>query len=199
MEVSDVSTDVGVRVQASKTLLTKIHVLLAKWYVATTLCHVSTDFKLLIPWQDSRTSDKAAPQLYFSKKEFYHSRRISVILLHTIAKCLIALSLSTSLGSQQEYRIWIQLVTAIVLHTHKTLLCPLPDLWLSLFLKFIPYMNCAFSLDPDPVMSLRGTRTSARTCQWDMTAVDALSCLWYELKRSVDKSGHLDDAKQIVS
>jgi len=32
-----------------------------------------------------------------------------------------------------------------------------------------------------------------------MTAEHAFSCLCDELKRSVNKSGHLDDAKQIVS
>jgi len=32
-----------------------------------------------------------------------------------------------------------------------------------------------------------------------MTAEHALSCLCNELKRSVDESGPLDDAKQIVS
>jgi len=31
-----------------------------------------------------------------------------------------------------------------------------------------------------------------------MTAEHAVICLWDELKRSVDESGHLDDAKQIV-
>jgi len=32
-----------------------------------------------------------------------------------------------------------------------------------------------------------------------MTAEQAFSCLCDELKRSIDESGHLDDAKQIVS
>jgi len=44
----------------------------------------------------------------------------------------IALSISTSLGSQKAYRICIKLITAIVLHTDKTLLPWLPGLWLSL-------------------------------------------------------------------
>jgi hypothetical protein len=92
------------------------------------------------------SSEKAAPRFTFSKKGSYHSRRISLILLHTFAKCLLALSISTSLGSRKAYRICIQLVTAIVLHPHKTLLRPLPDLWLSLYVKFVPYMNRAFSL-----------------------------------------------------
>jgi len=109
------------------------------------------------------SSEKAAPRFTFSKKGSYHSRSISLILLHTFAKCLLALSISTSLGSQKSYRICIQLITVIVLHSHKTLLRPLPDLWLSLYVKFVPYMNRAFSLDTDSATSSRGTRTRART------------------------------------
>jgi len=48
-------------------------------------------------------------------------------------------------------------------------------------------------------MSLWGTRTRARTNKWDMTAEPALSCLSEEIKCSVYKSGHLDNAKQIIS
>jgi len=109
------------------------------------------------------SSEKAAPRFAFSKKGSYHSRLISLILLHTFANCLLTLSISTSLGSQKAYRICIQLVTAIVLHPHKTLLRSLPDLWLSLYVQFVPYMNHAFSLDTDSVMSLQATRTRART------------------------------------
>jgi len=129
----------------------------------------------------------------------YHSRRISLILLPMFAKCLIALMISTSLGSRTAYRICIQLITAIFLHPHKTLFRTLPDLWLSQFLKFVPYMYCAFSSDTDPAMSSRGTRTRARTNEWDLTAEHPVSCLCDELKRSVDESGHLDDAKQMVT
>jgi len=109
------------------------------------------------------SSEKAAPRFTCFKKGSYHSRRISLILLHMFAKCLLALSIPTSLGSRNADRICIQLVTAIVLHPHKTLLCPLPDLWLSLYVKFVPYMDRAFSLDTDSATSSRGTRTRART------------------------------------
>ena len=107
------------------------------------------------------SSEKAALRFTFSKKGSYHSSRISLILLLTFAKCLLALSISTSLGSRKAYRICIQLVTAIVLHPHKTLLRPLPDLWLSLYVKFVPHMNRPFSLDTDSATSSRGTRTRA--------------------------------------
>jgi len=80
-----------------------------------------------------------------------------------------------------------------------TLLRPLPDLWLSLYDKFVPYMNRAFSFDTDSAMSLRGKRTTATSNEWDMTAEHASSCLCDELQRSVDKSGRLEDAKQIAS
>jgi len=60
-------------------------------------------------------------------------------------------------------------------------------------------MNHAFSLDTDPATSSRSTRTGARTNKCDMTAEHACNCLCDELKCSVDESGHLDDAKQIVS
>jgi len=59
-------------------------------------------------------------------------------------------------------------------------------------------MHCAVSLDTDPATWSRGTRTRARTTEWDMTAEHAVSCLCDELKRSVDESGRLDDAKQSV-
>jgi len=77
--------------------------------------------------------------------------------------CLITLSFSTSLESEKAYRICIQLVAAIVLHPHKALLCRLPELWLPLFVNFVPYLNRAFSLDSDSAMSLLGTRTRAST------------------------------------
>jgi len=143
--------------------------------------------------------EKVASRFTFSKKGSYHSRRISLILFHTFAKCSLALSISTSLGSRQAYRICIQLVTAIVLHPHKTLSRPLPDWWWSYYVKFVPYLNSEFSLDTDSATSSRGTRTRARTNEWDMTAEHAFSCLCDELKRSVDDSGRLDDAKPIAS
>ena len=109
------------------------------------------------------SSEKATPQFKFSKKGSYHSCRISLILLYTFTKCFLARSISTSLGSRKAYRICIQLVKAIVLHPDNTLRRPLPDLWLPLHVKFVPYMNSAFSCDTDSAKSSRGTRTRART------------------------------------
>jgi len=109
------------------------------------------------------SSEKATPRFTFSKKGSYNSRRISLILVHTFAKCLLTFSISTCLGSRKAYRICIQLVTAIVLHPHKTLLRPLPDLWLSRCVKFVPDINRTFSLDTDSATSSWGTRTRART------------------------------------
>ena len=149
--------------------------------------------------QDGWSPEKAAPWFTFSKKGSYHSCRISLILLHKCAKCLIAPPFPTSLGSWKAYRIWIQLIAAIVLHPHKALPCPLRDLQLSLFVKFIPYMNHAFSLHIDPATSLRGTRTRGMTNERDMPAEHAFSWLCDELKCSVDESGRMDDAKHIVS
>jgi len=162
-EVSDVSAEVGVCVREVKTLLTNIHVSLAKCNVATTLRSVLMVLELLIPLQTGQSSEKAAPQFTFSKKGPYHSHKISLILLHMFAKCLIALSFSTSLGSQTAYCICIQLATAFVLHPHKTLLCPLPDLLLSLFVKFVLCTNSAFSLDTYPATSSQSTSTRATT------------------------------------
>jgi hypothetical protein len=82
----------------------------------------------------------------------------------------------------------------IVLHPRKTLLHPLPDVWLSLCVKFVPYINGSFSLDTNPAMLSCGTRTTASTNEWDMTAEHAFSCLCNELTSSVDESGCLDDA-----
>jgi len=142
---------------------------------------------------------KAAPQFNFSNKGSYHCHRISLILLHTFAKCLIALSIPIFLGFQKAYHHCIQLVTVIVSHPQNTLLRPLPDLWFSLWVKFVVYMNCEFSVDTDPATSSLDTRTRARTNVWDMTAEHSLSCLCDELTHSVDESGCLDDARQIAS
>ena len=60
-------------------------------------------------------------------------------------------------------------------------------------------MNGAFSLDTDPATLQQGARTSARTNEWEMTAQHAFSSLCDELKHSVDESGGLDNAKNIVS
>jgi hypothetical protein len=109
------------------------------------------------------SSEKAAPQFTFSKTGSYPSCRMCLIILHTFGKCLLALSISTSHGSRIACRICIQLVTVIVLHPHKTLLRPLPYLWLPLYIKFVPYMNRAFSLDTCAAMSSQGRRTRART------------------------------------
>ena len=65
--------------------------------------------------------------------------------------------------------------------------------------KFVPYMNYAFCLDSDPATASLGSWTRAKTNKLDMTAEHALSSLCDEHKRSVDKSGRLDDAKEIVS
>jgi len=65
--------------------------------------------------------------------------------------------------------------------------------------KYLPYMNCAFSLDTDPATSEWGTRTRAKTNESDMTAVHAFSCLCDEFQCSVDESGRLDEEKQIAS
>jgi len=136
-EVSDVSTDVGVRLRAVQTHLTKIHVSLGKWTVATTLRSVSTVLYLLTPLQAGCPRKKPHGDLLFSKRgpttlvafvSSYHSRSICLILLHTFAKCLLAHSVSTSLGSRKAYHICIHLVTVIVLHPHMTSLSPLPDL-----------------------------------------------------------------------
>jgi len=59
-------------------------------------------------------------------------------------------------------------------------------------------MNDGFCFDTKPATSLRGTRTRARTNNSDMTAEHAFGCLCDEFKHSVDKSGHLNEAKQIV-
>jgi len=126
----------------------------------------------------------------------YNCYRISLIVL---AKCIIALSFSTSVESRKAYCICIRLIAAIVLHPHKTLLCSFLDVWLTIFVKLVPCMNRAFFLDSDPLMSLRSSRNRPRTTKWDMTAEHALSYLCDELKLSVYKSGHLDDATEIDS
>lgn len=176
-----------------------INVSLAKWNAATTLRSVSTVFLLLIPLQAGLSWGKATPQFIISKKGFHHTWRISLILLHTFAKWLMAISFSTSLSSREAFCICIQLFAVIVWHPDNIVLCPLPPLWLSLFGNFVPYMNPAFSMHTDLAMSLRGTRTRARTYKCDMTAEDAFSRLWDEFKHLVDEADHLDDAKHIVS
>jgi len=97
------------------------------------------------------------------------------------------------------YCICIQLIMVILLHPHRTLLHPLPDLWLSLVVKFLHYMNHAFPSDTNPAKSLWGAGSCSMTHEWDRAAEHAFSYLCDEFKCSVDKAGHLLDAMQIVS
>jgi len=199
MGVRDINGNVGECLQTILTRFTKIHVSLAKWNLATMIQTVLMVCQVLIPSQCGWSSETAKPRFTISNNGPYLSRRISLILLHTLAKCLIPLSISTSLEPWKAYRICIRLITEIVLHPHMTLLCPLPDLWLTLFVKFLPYIIRAFCLNTDPAMSCQGTKTGARTNEWDLTAEHAVSCLCDEVKLSVNESGWLDDAEQIVS
>ena len=105
---------------------------------------------------------KSHSSIYFFQKVSYDSCRMCLILLPAFVQCIIALSISTSLGSAKAYRICIQLITAIILHPQKSLLHGLSDLWLSLYITLVPYMNHAFPLDMDPATSWRDTRTRAR-------------------------------------
>jgi len=197
-ELSDVSLDAAVGHQAVKTPWTNIHVSFAKWNVTTMLRSIRMAFQLLIPLQAGWVLEKAGLQVICSKTGSYHSSRISLILLHTFAKWLIALTFSTSLGSRTAYCICIQLITAVGLDPHKTLLHRLADLWVSCFDQFVPYMNCGFSLDSNPAMSSWGKRTRARTKRWDMTAEPAVSCRSDEFKCPVDESVCLEENQQSV-
>jgi hypothetical protein len=60
-------------------------------------------------------------------------------------------------------------------------------------------MICTFSSDTDLAISPWVMRIKARTNMWDMTAEHAFSCCGDELQRSVNESGHLDNAKHIAS
>jgi len=142
---------------------------------------------------------KATPQFTFFNRQSYHSHRISLILLYPFPDWLIILSISTSLGSGTAYHIWNQLIKAIVLQPPKTLLCPLRYIWLSLYVRFVPYMHCAFSLHTDPATSSRGIRTQARSTKWNMTAEHAFSFVCNELEHSFDELWGVDDSKQIAS
>jgi len=93
----------------------------------------------------------------------------------------------------------MQRLTAIVLPPHKTLLHPLPDSWILLYVKFVPYMNRAFSLGTAAATLSRGTQTRARATELDITAEDAFCLVCDELKRSFAESGCLDDAMKIAS
>jgi len=75
----------------------------------------------------------------------------------------------------------------------------MPDLWLSLFIKFVPDMNLGFFLDTNSMTSSQGSITAAWKTAWNMAAEHAVSCLSAEFKCTVDESECLDDAKQIVS
>jgi hypothetical protein len=134
-------------------------------------------------------SERAASRFNFSKTGFYHCCRISLILLHTFAMCLITLSISTSLESWKAYCISICLITVIVLHHHTTLLWQMPHEWLSHYLKFTHSMNPTFSLDFDPATSVWGTRTRARTNEWDNTAEHALRHLVINLSIQLTNQG----------
>jgi len=125
-EVRDVRTVIRVHHRAVKTPMINLHLSLPKCNVTTTLRSVLKVFWLHIPLKTSCSSEKAAPQFSISNTGFDHAGRISLILLHSFPKCLITLSFWTSLESRKSYSICIQLVMAIGLHPHKTILHPLP-------------------------------------------------------------------------
>jgi len=191
LEVSDITTDGGVRIGAVDLLLTNIHVSVVKWHDATMVRSVSVDCSLLIPFRASWSSENTAPRSTFSKTGSYHHCSISVIFLHTFAKYLIALTFSASLGSWTAYRICIEIITAIVLHPHKSLLRWVPDIWLWHFVKCMAYLNCGFYIDTDPATISQGARTRNSTNEWDMTAEHDFSYLCDEFRHSVDESGRL--------
>lgn len=186
--MSDVSADLGACVQAAKTLLTNIHVLLAKWNITTMLHSVLTAMKLHIPLQTGGSSDKATPWCTFSSLGFYYKCRMSLVLLHTFAQDFIALWYSTSPGSQIPYRICIQLIPAIVVHPSTMHLCALPNYLLSLFVEFLSYIEHSFSLPTEPAMTSCGTRTSSMRKEGDIIAEHPFSCLCDEFKYSVNGS-----------
>jgi len=149
-------------------------------------------FLLLILLEAGWSLKIAAPRCTFSKVCSYQSYRISLILLHTFAKCLIALSISTSLGCRNAYQILVLPFTAPVSHSPKTILYPLFDSWSSLSVKFVHCMNRTFSLDTDPATSSCGRRTRRRTIEWDLTAEHTFGGICDELKCSVDESDTLE-------
>jgi len=125
-------------------------------------------FQLHRPLETCWASESASHQITSSIQWLYHSPRISYILLYTFAQYLSVLSVVTTLASGKACCICIQLIVVIILHPHKTLLHPCSDLWLPHFVKSVPYIECALSLDTDPVTSLQGTRTSTSTNEGDM-------------------------------
>jgi len=126
-EKNDISSDVEVCLEAFKRLLMNSHVSLVRGNVTISLSSVSKVFMLPIVLPADWSTEKAAPRLTASQKQSYHSHRISLILLPTFSKCLMVLLYSAFLGPWKPYHICIQLVMAIVLHSDKTLLCPVAD------------------------------------------------------------------------
>jgi len=84
-----VNPNIGVRFWAVKTLLTNIHVLIAKWNVVTAIRSMLKVFWLVISSQCHWSSENAAPRFRFPNKGSFHSLRIYLILLHTLSKCVI--------------------------------------------------------------------------------------------------------------
>jgi len=68
MEMSDISTDVGIPHQTVKTLLMNIPISLAKWNIAITFICILAVLLLLTPLQASFSLENTAPQLTFPKK-----------------------------------------------------------------------------------------------------------------------------------
>jgi len=114
-EVSNVSANVRVRLPVVKTPWMKIRVSFGKSNFTTKLWSDCTACELLVAWPVGLCSEKVAPRFTFSKMGSNHSCRISLILHSIFAKCLIALSIATSIGSRNVYRICVQLFMANVL------------------------------------------------------------------------------------
>jgi len=88
--------------------------------------------------------------IYFSNWGFHHSLKISLMHLRQYAQCLIALAISSSLGSPTANHLWFQLIRAIALHTNKILLHPVPGEWLSGCVMFGLLLNHTWSSYTDP-------------------------------------------------
>ena len=139
------------------------------------------------------------PQCRVSTQGSYSCHRITLILLPWYAKCFFTLSISKSLGSSKPYPIWIQLITANVMHPYKTLLSPLSDWLLSLFIHFILYLNRFFSIGIGQVTSTQVTKTKPWTKNRQLTAEYVTSCLHDAVNLSVSESESFDDANKVAS
>lgn len=185
-ERSDINANARVRLGAVTTILTNIHEAFRQF------------LSYLYHGKVVGLSNKPHLNL-ISYKPSYHLGRISLMLLHTFPQGLVTLPCGILCQSRNGWHICIQVIATITLHPSNPLLPALADVWVSLFTKFVYYINHAYFINPNTTTALWCLTARARITECNITAQHALSWLYNQYKRSDDNSVILANIMQCFS